>query len=260
MFFYFKELYHYRELLYNVVIREIKVRYRQTILGIAWAILQPLSVMLLFGIIFSKFIKLPTDGIPYPLFYYSGLLPWTFFSSSLSFAIPSLVTNRELIGKVYFPREIFPLASVITALIDFGIAALIFVCMLVFYKVHITLNFVYILAVIIIQIIFTLGICLFASAVNVYYRDVRYCLPLLIQLWMFASPVIYPVSSVPKEFKAIYMLNPMAVIIDSFRRVIVQGLHPDFYCLNITAFSSALIFIICYKYFKYVEMNFADVI
>lgn len=260
MLIYLKQLYKYRELLYSITLREIKIRYKQTILGATWAVLQPLSLMVLFTIVFSKFVRLPTDNIPHPLFYYSGLLPWTFFATSLSFAIPSLVTNRNLVSKVYFPREIFPISCVFAALIDFAIASVIFVGMLIIYKVHLTINLAYLLPVVIIQVIFTLGICLFTSGINVYYRDVRYAMPLIIQLWMFASPIIYPLSMVPKEFKALYMLNPMAAIIDSYRRLIIQGLPPDFYYLGIASISAVVIFILSYKYFKYIEMSFADVI
>lgn len=260
MFSYVKELYSYRELLYNITLREIKVRYKQTMLGAAWAILQPLSMMLLFTLVFSKFIKLPTDGIPHPVFYYCGLLPWTFFSTSVSFAISSLVNNRDIISKVYFPREIFPIANVIAALLDFVIASSLFIAMLIFYRINLTPNLIYLLPVILIQIIFTLGICLFTSAINVYYRDVRYAMPLFIQLLMFASPVIYPVSMVSDKFKVFYMLNPMAVIIEGYRSLIVKGAPPDFYYLSICGLISLVIFLISYSYFRHTEMKFADVI
>lgn len=256
----FNKLFEYRELLYNIALREIKIRYKQSIFGIAWAIMQPLSTMVIFTVIFSRFAKIPSDGIPYPIFSYSALLPWTFFASALSSAIPSLVSNINLVTKIYFPREIFPLASVMAAFIDFVIASVVFVGMMVFYKVELNGTMLFVIIILPIQILFTMSISLFASAINVYYRDVRYALPLIIQLWMYASPIVYPVSIVPERYRAIYMLNPMAGIIDSYRRVILKGLPPDFFYLGIAFLSAAILFFAAYSYFKYVEMNFADII
>ena len=255
-----KEVINYHELLTQIALREIKVRYKQTGLGIIWAILQPLSLMIIFTLFFGKFAKIPSEGIPYPVFYYSALLPWQYFSNSLSFAIPSLVTNRQLVTKIYFPREIFPLSSILAALIDFGIASLIFIVIMFIYHIHFTPYLFLIIPVLFIQIIFTLGVCFFASAINVYYRDVRHALPLLIQLWMFASPIIYPLSMVPEHLRKFYLLNPMAGIIDSYRRIIVKGLPPDSFAIALAAIISIIIFFLGYRYFKNIEMSFADVI
>ncbi len=256
----FKEIVAHKELLFIITLREIKIRYKQSVLGIFWAVLQPLSLMLVFTIIFSKFAKIPSDGIPYPIFSYSALLPWTLFATSLSFAIPSLVSNTSIVTKMYFPREIFPIASVMAAVVDFIIAGIIFFLMMFLYGISINLNIFFIFPIFLIQIIFTIGIALFASAINVYYRDVRYALPLIIQLWMYASPIIYPISLVPDKLKFFYMLNPMAPIIDGYRKVLIQGYPPDFYYLSIAAGVSVVLFFLSYWYFKKVEMTFADII
>ena len=253
-----RELTKYKELLLNITIREIKVRYKQSVLGIFWSILQPLATMVVFTIVFSRFAKIPSDGIPYPLFSYTALLPWTFFATALSFAIPSLVSNANLLTKIYFPREIFPIASILAAFVDFCIAAVIFLGILVFYKVHLTLNVFYFIPILVIQVLLALAISLFSSAVNVYYRDVKYALPFFIHLWMYLSPVIYPVSSVPERFRNLYMLNPMAPIISGYRKVILLGTSPDFYYLGISALVTIILLFLSYKYFKMVEMSFAD--
>lgn len=256
----FKELYDYRELLLSQILREIKIRYKQTIFGMLWAILQPLALMFVFSIIFSKFAQIPSEGIPYPIFSYCALLPWTFFASSLSFAIPSLVNNSILVTKVYFPKEILPISSVIVSFFDFCIACVIFFIMMFFYNTGFSLIIIFILPVLLIQILFTLSISLIASAINIYYRDVRYALPLVIQIWMYACPIIYPVSIVPEKFKTIYMLNPMAPIIDAYRTVLLKKTLPDFYYLSIAAIVSVVLFFVSYGYFKKLEVSFADII
>jgi lipopolysaccharide transport system permease protein len=253
-----KELIKYRELLMKISLREIKVRYKQSVLGILWSILQPLLMMLIFTIIFSKIGKFSSDGIPYPLFAYTALLPWTFFATSLSFAIPSLVSNSNLLTKIYFPREIFPISSILAAFVDFGIAASIFIVILFYYEVHIAFTVLYIIPILFLQIMLTLAVSLFASAINVYYRDVKYALPFFIQCWMYLSPVIYSESSVPDGFRNLYMLNPMAPIISGYRNVLLKGASPDFYYLGIAAIVIFIMLFLSYKYFKMVEMSFAD--
>jgi lipopolysaccharide transport system permease protein len=250
----------YKELLLNITLRQIKVKYKQTVLGILWAVLKPLSLMVIFTIIFSKFAKIPSDGIPYPIFAYSALLPWTFFSTSLSFAIPSLQENKDLITKVYFPREIFPISALLAAFVDFCMAAVIFVVLMFLFKVSLSLNALFLFPILLIQVIFTLGISLFFSALNVFYRDIGYALPLFTQLLMYACPIIYPISIVPEAIKPFYMLNPMAPIIDGYRRVLVQAKSPDLCYLGIAVIVSLLIFYLSYRYFKKVENTFADII
>jgi lipopolysaccharide transport system permease protein len=256
-----RELFKHGELLYLVTQRELKVRYKQSALGILWAVLQPFSLMLVFSVFFGHFAKWPSESIPYPLFSYSALLPWTFFATSLSFAIPSLIQNSNLITKIYFPREIVPLASVFAAFVDFLIAALIFVGMLAWYHVPPTWNLLYIFPLVIVQVLFTIGVCLLLSAFTVLYRDVRHTLPLLIQIWMFATPILYPVSTVPPRWRGLYMsLNPMAAIIDGYRRTVVMGLPPELKYLALAAGVSLLLVWAGYKYFKHLEREFADIV
>lgn len=254
-----RELLRHRELLLLVTRREIAVRYTQTVLGALWAILQPLSLMLVLTVFFSYFMGLPSDGIPYPLFSYAGLLPWTFFSAALSFAVPSLIANAHIITRIYFPREIVPLSSVLAALVDFAVAALVFVGMLIFYDVRPTWNALYVAPLVAIQVIFTTSLCLILSATTVLYRDVRFTVPLLLQLWMFATPILYPLSAVPERFRDVYLaLNPMAVIADGYRRAIVQGQPLDPLHLALAGLVSLALLWLGYKHFKRLERTFAD--
>ncbi|MBL8166649.1 MAG: ABC transporter permease [Acidobacteria bacterium] len=256
-----RELWRHRELLWLITQREIKVRYKQSLLGVLWAILQPLSLMLVFTVFFSWFARMQSDGIPYPLFSYAALLPWTFFSTALSFAIPSLIANSHIITKIYFPREIVPLASVLAAFLDFVIAAGVFVLLLVLYRVPPTWNLLYVLPIVAIQLAFTTGICLLLSAFTVLYRDVRHTLPLVMQIWMFVTPILYSASVVPPRWRAWYFsLNPMAAIIDGYRRTVVQGVPPQGRYLALAALVSGVLIWAGYKYFKHLEREFADIV
>jgi lipopolysaccharide transport system permease protein len=257
---YVSELIKARELLFTWTLRDFKVRYSQSVLGAAWAIVQPLSLMVVYSVIFSVFVRVPTDGIPYPVFAYTALLPWTFFANSLSFAIPSLVNNMNLVGKIYFPREILPLSAIIVCMVDFLIASSIFVLMLLFYRVAVGPVILLIPLVLLIQVILTFGISLLASAVNVFYRDVRFVIPLTLQIWMYLSPIIYPVNLVPERFRPFYFLNPMAVLIDTYRRTILLNRMPDWPYLGLAALLSSLLTIVAYRYFKRAEREFADLI
>jgi lipopolysaccharide transport system permease protein len=255
-----QELSSHRGLLISWVIRDIKVRYKQSLMGAGWAILQPLSATLIFAVIFSRFVRVDTEGIPYPIFYYSALLPWTFFNSSITFGVSSLVSNMSLVTKIYFPREILPLSAVLASMVDFFIASLIFVGMMVFYQVPLNASLICVPLLLLIQIVFTLGVVLLASAMNVFYRDVRFVVPLGLQLWMYLTPIIYPLSMVPPQFRAVYMLNPMASIIDSYRRIILLGEWPSFPYLVLGGLVSVVLLIIAYWYFKRSEAVFADII
>jgi len=255
-----KELWQHQELLFSLTAREIKVRYKQTILGALWAIIQPLCLMIVFTVIFSKFAKLPSDGIPYPIFSYCALLPWTFFSTSLLFAMPSLVSNADLVGKVHFPREVLPLSSVMVAMIDFFVSAFIFILMMIIYKIPVTIYVAYAVPLFVVQVIFTIAAALFISAFNACYRDVRYALPLVIQVWMFVSPVIYPESIVPEKLRFFYMLNPMAPIISGYRRALLHGVAPDLCSLGVAFFISVILAVLAYAYFKRIEIRLADII
>lgn len=255
-----REMWRYRELLWVLTLRSVQIRYKQSILGIAWAVLQPLALMLMFTLIFSVLLKVPSDGVPYPIFSYSALLFWTFFSNSLSHAIPSLQENAPLIRKIYFPREFFPMSSILAAVFDLLIASLIFLGLMFYYNIPFTVNILYVVPVLIIQTVFTMGVCFIFSALNAYYRDVKYALPLVIQLWLYATPIIYPISSVPERLRLYYMLNPMTGIIESYRNVLVKGLPPSSFYMAVAAAGAVLLFILGYIYFKRIEMTLADVV
>jgi lipopolysaccharide transport system permease protein len=259
-----RELWHHRELLWLVTMREIKVRYKQTALGAAWALLQPLSLMLVFTVFIGQFAKVESEGLPYPLFSYTALLPWTFFATSLSFAIPSLITNSNIITKIYFPREIIPLASVMAALLDFAVATTLYVVMLGIYWKYLIFswNMLYVIPLLLVQVVFTTGVCLGASAFTVLYRDVRFTLPLLIQIWMYISPVLYSADKISqsKYGVAYFALNPMAVIIDGYRKALLHGKAPDIKYLGLAAVVSMILLWAGYKYFKHLERQFADIV
>ena len=255
-----KKLFSYRELLYVLTFREIQIRYKQSVLGIAWAVLQPLVLMLMFTLVFSVLLKIPSDGVPYPIFSYSALLFWTFFSGSMTRAIPSLEANAALIKKIYFPREFFPVSSVLAAGFDLLIAAIIFLGMMFYFDVSFTVYILYVIPILAIQVVFTIGVCFFASALNVYYRDVKHALPLLIQVWMYATPIIYPISQVPERLQTFYLLNPMTGIIEGYRNILVKGLPPDYFYLGVAAAGAVVLFILGYLYFKRIEMTFADIV
>jgi len=257
---YLKELISFRELLFTWTKRDFKVRYSQSILGAAWAIIQPLSLMIVFSVIFSTFLKVPTDGIPYPVFAYTALLPWTFFSNSLSFAIPSLVSNMNLVSKIFFPREILPLSSIFVCLIDFLISISILILLFIWYQTPIGWSALLVPLILLIQIVLIYGISLLASAVNVFYRDVRFIIPLVLQVWMYLSPIIYPANLVPDWLKPIYFINPMAVIIDSYRRLLLYQQMPDWPYLGLTIVISFALLFFSYRYFKTSEREFADLI
>jgi lipopolysaccharide transport system permease protein len=256
-----RELVRHRELLWMVTRREITVRYRQTILGALWAVLQPLSLMVVLTVFFAHFLVVRSDDIPYPLFSYAGLLPWTFFATSLAFAVPSLISNSHLITRIYFPREIIALASVLAALVDFGIAAVIFLALLAAYGVPLTWTALYVAPLLLVQVTFTTACCLFLSGLTVLYRDIRFTVPLLVQVWMFATPVLYPLSAVPEHLRTAYLaLNPMAAIIDGYRRAVLQGQPPDLPHLALVAGISLALLLLAYRCFKHLERQFADII
>ena len=255
----FRELYHYRELLFVLTARDIKVRYKQTALGMMWALLQPLANMLLFTIIFGRLAKLPSDDYPYPIFVFAGLLPWTFFSNSISSSAESVVGASTLITRVYFPRIIIPLVSVCTAFVDFAIASTVLLVLMLFYDVGWSVN-LFLAPLLIMALGFTaLGVGTMLAALNVSYRDFRYLVPFGVQFWMFASPVVYPSSMIPERWLWLYHLNPIAGVIDGFRSVFL-GSPFDWATLGISMLSSILIFVGGVTMFERAERRFADVI
>lgn len=253
-------LYQHRELLMIWTLREIKVRYKQSALGGIWAIAQPLSLMLIFSVIFTVFVKIPTSGVPYPIFAYAALLPWIFFSTAVTSAVSSLTQNLNLVTKVYFPREIIPAAVVAASFADFLVASLVFIGMMIYYRIPITPAFLLIPILICLQVLLVLGIALIASAMNVFYRDLRFVIPLGLQLWMYATPIIYPLTVVPERYQGLYLLNPMADLVEAYRRIALEGSWPEWGSLETTAVISFLVFVLGYLYFKRVEWEFADII
>ncbi len=257
---YLAELTAARGLLFSWTARDFKVRYSQSALGAAWAILQPLSLMVVFSLIFSVFVRVPTGGIPYPIFAYTALLPWTFFANSLTSGIPSLVNNMNLVSKIYFPREILPLSAILVSFLDFLIASSVYVLMLLFYSIPVGPAALFVLLALLVQVLLAFGVSLLGSAVNVFYRDVRFLIPLTLQIWMYLSPIIYPVDMVPERFRPFYFLNPMAAVIDTYRRTLLFNQMPDWPYLGLAAFLSFLLLIVAYRYFKRAEREFADLI
>lgn len=255
-----RSLYSYRDLLLLWTLREVRVRYKQSFLGAAWAILQPLALMVMFTVVFSFFARVPSGGIPYPLFSYTALLPWTFFATSIAFSVPSLVNNLNLVTKIYFPREILPLSSIGAAFLDFVIASSVFIALMVFYQMPIRWSFLWIPVLVSIQVAIAVGVVFFSSALTVWYRDLRFVVPLGVQLLMYASPIIYPVTLVPERLVPIYMVNPMAGLIVSYRGVILHGTPPTLQYLGTSAVIGLGLMLGGYLFFKRAEIRFADVI
>ena len=253
-------LIRYRDLLWLWAVREVRVRYKQSLLGVAWAVLQPLVLTVIFTMIFSRLVRIDTQGVPYPLFAYAALVPWTFFSTSLSFGIPSLVNNINLVTKIYFPREVLPLASIGAAFVDFAAAFIVFVGMLIFYGVRPSAYVLWVIPLLVIQLILTMGVTMLGSAIIVFLRDMRFVLPLVTQVWMYATPVIYPIDLVPENFRPYYFLNPMAGIIDAYRRILLMGEAPRMTALLFSALIAFLFLVLGYVFFKSVEPLFADLI
>ena len=253
-------LWEYRDLFYTLSIHRIKVRYKQSLLGIAWALLQPLSLMLIYTLVFSIVAKIPTGTTPYAITAYTGLLLWTYFSTAIVNSTNGLVSHAHLVTKVYFPREILPLTYVVAALFDFIIASTVLGGLMIYYQVPLTMNLIYVLPIIAILTCFVISMSLIFSAVQVRFRDVGVAMPLLLQLWMFASPVVYPLSAVPERWRGLYMLNPMSGMVESFRNVVLQGNVPDLNALGPSALISLVLLPLSYIYFKHVESTVADVI
>jgi lipopolysaccharide transport system permease protein len=221
------EVWQYRELLYFFVWRDVKVRYKQTVIGIAWVVLQPLMTMGVFTLFFGRLAKLPSDGLPYPVFYFSALVPWTYFSTALQNCTSVVVDNQRVITKVYFPRLVLPLSAVVSGLIDFAIGFVVLLVVTAIYGIKPTLTALWLPVLLLLAVLTALGVGLWMSALNALYRDIRYVVPFLVQFWMFASPVAYPSSLVPQRWRWLYGLNPMAGVIDGFRWALTgHGIAP----------------------------------
>lgn len=256
----FRDSWRYRELLYFLTWRDLKIRYKQTAFGIAWAVAQPLLSMIVFTVLFGKLGRLPSDGSPYPLFYLSALLPWTYFSSTLPLTANCLVSNSSLLTKIYFPRIILPASATLGGMPDFLVGSSLVVFMMVYYKI--TPGWLWLVwpLLVFLLIVFTLGVGLILAALNVKYRDVKYVLPFLTQLWLFVTPVIYPASLVPQTFRPLMALNPLSGIVEAFRGLLLPSSQIDWQLLGLSAAMTVVIVIVGLLYFSRTEHTFADVV
>lgn len=255
-----KDLWEYRELLYFLVWRDIKVRYKQTALGVAWALLQPLLTMLVFTVFFGRLAKVPSDGIPYPVFAYTALLPWQLFAFALNESSTSLVTNKNLLTKVYFPRLIVPMASVFAGLVDFALAFVLLLGLMVIYHVTPTLAIAWLPVFLLLAVATALSVGLWLSALNVKFRDVRYLIPFLTQFWMFATPVAYPSSMVPEPWREWYGLNPMAGVVEGFRWALLGKSGNPGLLVWVSVTAVVLLLTGGLYYFRRTEATFADIV
>jgi lipopolysaccharide transport system permease protein len=256
----FPELWAYRDLIYFFVWRDIKVRYKQTAIGAAWAILQPVLTMLVFSLFFGRLAKIPSQGLPYPIFYYCALLPWMYFSTAMQAATNIVVENQRVITKIYFPRVVLPIASVMAGLVDFAISFGVFLVLMAYYRIVPTGAVIWLPFLMLLAVLTALGVGLWLSALNALYRDVRYVVPFLVQFWMFASPVAYPSSLVPAKWRWLYGLNPMAGVIEGFRWALTG--HGDPPSILLAASSGAVVLLVLsgLVYYHAMEGTIADVV
>ncbi len=254
------ELWAYRELLYFLVWRDIKVRYKQTALGAAWAIIQPFSTMVVFSLFFGKLAKIPSDGIPYPLFSYAALVPWTFFATGLTQSANSLVGSSNLIKKVYFPRLVIPLATVLSGVVDFVLALAVLVGMMFYYRIVPTANMLWLPLFLLLALVTSLGVGLWLSSLNVKYRDVRFIVPFITQFWLFATPIAYPSSLLQEPWRTIYGLNPMVGVVDGFRWALLGTKSFPGPIVMVSALVALLILVTGAFYFRRMEKTFADIV
>ena len=253
------ELWAYRELLYFLVWRDVKVRYKQTVLGAAWAVIQPLLGMAVFSIFFGKLAKVPSDGVPYPIFSYAALVPWTYFATAIGNGGNSLVSSQNLISKVYFPRLLIPIAAVVTPLVDLAIAFGVLLLMMLWYGMLPTAAILWLPGLLMLAVASALAASLWLSALNVEYRDIRYVIPFLVQFWLFATPVAYPASLLPPPWRTLYGLNPMAGVVEGFRWVLLGTPAPGAMTL-VSCLVVVVLLIAGLIHFRRMEGTFADVI
>lgn len=249
---------HWFELTSELTKREIKQRYKQSILGYAWVILNPFAQMLVMTFVFSTLFQAKTVGVPYAVFIYVGLLPWTLFSGSLTSSVNSLVNNAGLLTKIYFPREIFVISTIIAKIVDFVLATSVLVVMFVWFQIPISLAVLWVIPIFLIQNLFTYGLALVAAATNLFYRDIQYVLGLIITIWFYLTPVLYPVELFPPQYRWIFQLNPMAVFINGYREALLGGGNVNLTSLGIGLIISVILVILCTMFFKKVEGSFAD--
>jgi len=254
-----RDLWHYRELLFFLAWRDFRLRYRQTLLGIIWALIQPLFTMIVFTVLLGMVVKVPSDGIPYPVFFYAALLPWIYFSSVVGLSAVSLISNASLITKVYFPRVFLPASPALTGLVDLGISSLLLVGLFVWYGVPFTWKIALWPGLVLLLFILTLSVGILLAASNVRYRDIKHALPLVIQLWLYATPVIFPLSLVPERFRALALLNPLTGIVEAFRASCSPTVSVDWAALSASIAVTGILLVISLLYFTKVERDFADI-
>lgn len=254
------ELWQYRELLYFLAWRDIKVRYKQTVLGATWAIIQPFFTMMVFSLFFGRLAKLPSDGIPYPIFSYAALVPWTFFANALSQSSNSLVGSANLIKKVYFPRLVIPISTVISSIVDFSLAFVVLLGMMLFYDIFPTANVVWLPSLLLLAFITALGVGLWLSAMNVQFRDVRYAVSFLTNFWMFATPIAYPSSLLDEPWRTLYGINPMVGVIEGFRWALLGTDTAPGPIIIVSTVTALVLLVTGAFYFRRMEKTFADVV
>jgi len=257
---YLKDLWLYRELFYFLAWRDVKVRYKQTVLGAVWAVIQPFMTMVVFTIFFGRLAKIPSDGVPYPIFAYTALVPWTFFANSLAQCSNSLVNEANLITKVYFPRFVIPFSAVMSSVIDFAIAFLILIGMMLYYRMIPTANIIWLPFLFGLTLMVSLGVGFWLSVLNVEFRDVHYAVPFLIQLWMFMTPIAYSSSLIPQPWRTIYGLNPMVGVIEGFRWALLGTDAARIPTLVVSSAVSLVLFVTGAIYFRRMEKTFADIL
>ena len=255
-----RELWEYRELLYFFVWRDIKVRYRQTVMGALWAIIQPIFTMVIFSLFFGRLAKVPSDGLPYPIFSYAALVPWTFFATALTQASNSLVVSANMVKKIYFPRLSLPIATVLAGVRDFVLAFTVLLGMMFFYGLVPTINVLWLPFFLLLALITSLGVGLWLSAMNVQFRDVHYTIPFLTQAWLFVTPIAYPSSLLPEPWRTLYGLNPMAGVVEGFRWALLGTDTAPGPMTLVSAVVALTLFISGAFYFRRMEQNFADVL
>jgi lipopolysaccharide transport system permease protein len=255
-----QKLWQYRELLYFLTWRDIKVRYKQTALGAAWAVIQPFMTMVVFSLFFGKLAKMPSDGIPYPLFAFAALVPWTFFSNGLTQSSNSLVHNAHMLKKIYFPRLIMPIATIASGVVDFLIAFAVLLIMMAYYGIVPTANIVWLPSLLALEIATALGVGLWLSAMNVHFRDVRYVVPFLVQFWLFATPIAYPSSLLSEPWRLMYGLNPMVGVVEGFRWALLGAQTAPGPIILVSTVVSATLLITGVFYFRRMERTFADTV
>lgn len=253
-------LWQHRELVHALTLRDIRARYKQSVLGVAWALLQPLAMTAVFTVVMSYIAKVDTGDTPYPIFAYVAMLPWTFFAGGLVAGTECLVGNFHLITKIYFPREVFPISAVLGKTVDLGLGMVVCIPLFMIYHVHVTLWLLMVFPVLLVQSAFLLGLTFAFSSANLFYRDIRHVMPLLTQVWMYLTPIIYSLEMVPERYRALYMLNPMVAVMEAYRSVALLGESPMWGCLGVSALVAVVMLVAGYWVFKRLEPKFAETI